>query len=136
MPQSALRLIKRCAVYIPNNEILHVSKNVRGIYVLYKEVTETKPAKYNVVYVGMAAAGRMSGIRGRLMAHKKHKSDLWTHFSIFEVWDNIRDDEIVELEGLFRFIYKKDSNANQLNRQKGFRKLGGLKRRLANWDKD
>ena len=42
-------------------------------------------------------------------------------FSIFEIWDNIREDEIKELEGLFREIYKKDSSANKLNKQKGFK---------------
>ncbi|GAF97179.1 unnamed protein product, partial [marine sediment metagenome] len=33
---------------------------------------------------------------------------LWTHFSIFEVWENITENEIKELEGLFRQIYRKD----------------------------
>ncbi len=52
----------------------------------------------------------------------RKKKDLWTHFSVFEVWDNIRDDEIVELEGLFRHLYRKDSRANALAVQKRFRR--------------
>lgn len=36
---------------------------------------------------------------------------------IFEVHDNITRDQIRELEGLFLHIYRKDRNANRLNRQ-------------------
>ena len=39
------------------------------------------------------------------------------------VWDNIREEEILELEGLFRHIYRKDARANKLNKQRGFAKL-------------
>ena len=74
---------------------------------------------YDVVYVGMASVG----IRGRVKSHRRKKQGLWSYCSIFEVWDNIRDDEISELEGLFRHIYKMDSRANRLNKQKGFRKI-------------
>jgi hypothetical protein len=72
----------------------------------------------------MAAAGRRGGLRGRLISHAKSKrrGGLWTHFSAFEVWDNIRDEEVTELEGLFRHIYRKDSAANALNIQRGFKK--------------
>lgn len=62
------------------------------------------------------------GMRGRLESHAKRKAD-WTHFSAFEVWDNIRDEEIVELEGLFRHLYRHDSHANGLAVQKMFKKL-------------
>lgn len=55
--------------------------------------------------------------------HKKYKAGLWTHCSVFEVWDNIRDEEIIELEGLFRHIYRYDTKANSLNVQRGFKKL-------------
>ncbi|MCG7934263.1 MAG: hypothetical protein JAY68_06410 [Candidatus Thiodiazotropha taylori] len=82
-----------------------------------------KIEKYDVVYVGMTKAGEGGGVRARLRSHKKRKSDLWTHVSVFEVWDNIRDEEIVELEGLFRHIYHYDSRANRLNVQRGFKKL-------------
>ena len=61
-------------------------------------------------------------MRSRLRSHQQKKGDLWTHFSAFEVWKNIRDEEIVELEGLFRLIYRKDSRANSLNVHRGFKK--------------
>jgi len=69
-----------------------------------------------------------SGIKGRLTRHSKKKSGLWTHFSIFKVWDNIRNDEIKELEGLFRHLYKHDSRANILNKQKGFTTMRKIRR--------
>jgi hypothetical protein len=75
-----------------------------------------------------------SGIRGRLDSHKRSKGDLWTHFSAFEVWDNIRDEEIVELEGLFRHFYRKDTSANKLNVQRRFKKLSKVRQNnLSTW---
>lgn len=64
-------------------------------------------------------------MRGRLRSHSRSvkKADLWTHFSVFEVWPNVTDDQIAELEGLFRHIYRKDSKANRLNVQRGFKKM-------------
>jgi hypothetical protein len=78
---------------------------------------------YDVVYIGMAC-GR-SGIKSRLRSHRrsKKKGALWTHFSAFEVWPNIREEEIAELEGLFRQIYRKDTRANTINQQRSFKKL-------------
>ncbi len=129
MPESELRLIRRWEKYLSIDEVNSVPKGLRGFYVLYKHSKKTDSDNivtdlYNVVYVGMSSAGSNTGhIRGRLKNHRKRKKGLWSHFSIFEVWDNIRDDEIRELEGLFRQIYKDDSRANKLNIQKGFKKL-------------
>ena len=71
--------------------------------------------------------GGKGGIRGRLKIHRRNKAGLWTHCSIFEVWNNARDDEIIELEGLFRHIYRFDSRANSLNKQGSFKKLKMVK---------
>jgi hypothetical protein len=69
--------------------------------------------RYDVVYVGLSK----SGMRPRLMSHQRSekKAATWTHFSIYVVWDNVSDSEIVELEGLFRHIYRNDTRANRLN---------------------
>ena len=37
---------------------------------------------------------------------------------MFEVWDNISEAEVKELEGLFRQIYRLDTKANELNKEK------------------
>ena len=60
----------------------------RGLYVLYRKHRKNGKDKFDVVYIGMTT----TGIRGRLESHRRNKGDLWTYFSAFEVWDNIRDD--------------------------------------------
>lgn len=126
MPQSLLRLITRCAEYIPLDRVRELPPGLRGIYVLYKRRRNrrTKTCHYNVVYVGMANRG---GIRARLRSHRRSKRGFWTHFSVFQVWDNIRDEEVFELEGLFRYIYRDDSKANRLNAARGFKPLRKLR---------
>ena len=123
MTQSPLRLVKKFSEHLSLSDVDRVPSGLRGIYVLYK----LRAGRYNVVYVGMSATGA-TGIKRRLRAHRKQKKALWTHFSVFEVWENIRDDEIRELEGLFRHIYRLDSRANALNLQGGFKPLKTLER--------
>ncbi len=120
MSISELRLIKNVFEYQPKENIYLVPIKTRGIYALYQEHEDGRA--YDLVYVGMAR-GRESGIRGRLSKHLKRKRNLWSHFSVYEVWDNIREDEVEELEGLFRHLFKYDSKANSLNIQKGYKKL-------------
>ena len=120
MPISHLRLIKNSVEYCTRKEISAVPRKTRGIYVLYKYGHHFD--SYNVVYVGMAG-GENAGVKGRLQSHLRNKGDSWTHFSVYQVWDNIREDEVRELEGIFRHIYRKDSRAGKLNKQKSFMKL-------------
>ena len=120
MPISPLRLIKNSVEYCTRKEIIDVPRLTRGIYVLYKYRRHYDA--FNVVYVGMAGAENAS-IRRRLNSHLKSKGDLWTHFSVYQVWDNIREEEVKELEGLFRHIYRYDHKANKLNKQRGLNAL-------------
>jgi len=126
MAVSELRLIKRCAEFCEKKDIKFIPPWTRGIYVLFKH--RSRLDKYDVVYIGMAAGTKTASIRGRLRVHKRRKGKLWTHFSAFEVWDNIREDEVKELEGLFRHIYRKDTKANRLNQQRAFKKLTKVRR--------
>ena len=122
MPSSNLKFIKRSAEFIDKRQVNKIPGYTRGIYVLAKY--HKKTGAYNVVYVGMAGASK-AGIRGRLKKHSKYpgKSKHWSHFSIYEVWDNISEEEVSELEGLFRRIYRKDFHANKLNKQQAYLKL-------------
>ena len=129
MPISELRLIKNAIEFQPIANIDRVPVRTRGIYVLYQIDPDNKKV-FNVVYIGMAR-GKKAGIRGRLTKHSKQKRDLWTHFSAFEVWDNITEDEIQELEGLFRHLFRRDAVANRLNKQKGYKKLGRVRQTTA-----
>jgi hypothetical protein len=123
MAESILRLIKRSAEFVDIADVPKVPRHRRGLYVLYNQVTVGGKQHFDVVYVGLARIG----IRGRLASHAKTKHREWTHFSAFEVWDNVRDEEIVELEGLFRHLYRRDSRANGLNKQKKFQKAARVR---------
>lgn len=127
--KQTLRLVRRCWQWIPKTQVKFVRQGLRGIYALHRY--RPRLEKYDVVYVGMAD-GR-AGIRARLKAHadSRRKRKLWTHFSTFEVWPNITEAEIAELEGLFREIYRKDKRANALNRQRRCRNLQNV--RIRDW---
>lgn len=125
--KSEMRLIKTVREFIPVEEVNTVGRGVRGIYVLYNKRRKKDHRGRNymdVVYVGMAR----SGIAGRLRQHRRHKEGDWTHFTLFEVHDNTTDLEIEELEGLFRFVYRLDSKAGSLNKQRSYRPLNRLRR--------
>lgn len=119
MPWSTCRFIKRIAEYCPMKDANEIPDNCRGIYALLKKVGRDR---FDVVYIGMSAGDR-AGMHSRLKAHRQHKKRKWTHFTILEVHDNITRQEIKELEGLFRIIYRKDTHANPLNRQLSYRPL-------------
>ena len=129
MPETPLRLVRRLAEFQAQDRIKHIPSKCRGLYVLY---LQDGKERFDVVYVGMATGG----IRGRLQKHLQKKAGLWTHFSAYEVWRNIRDEEIIELEGLFRHFYRLDSRANKLNIQKTFKKAKQAKVNLEKWRDD
>ena len=131
MPISETRFISLCAQWKRRAEIHLVPHGTRGVYALLHYRPKIK--KYDVVYIGMAPRG---GMRGRLMSHAKSDTKIWSHFSIFKVWDNITEAEVSELEGLFREIYRKDKSANRFNKQKKFKKLQDVREgRLEKWPK-
>ena len=87
MPQSLTFLFKRSFEFVNKDDLNTLPLKVRGLYVLYHSVQDTKKLM-NVVYVGMVGGDR-AGARGRIENHRRNKKDLWTHCSVFEVWDNI-----------------------------------------------
>ena len=124
MPISSLRLIRNSVEFVHKSDWQAIPRGVRGIYVLYK--LNSRTGSYSVVYVGMSGSdgGR---VRGRIQSHVKKKASQWSHFSVFEVWPNIQEQEIAELEGLFRHIYRRDVRANKLNLRRGFKKLNQIR---------
>jgi hypothetical protein len=122
---SPLRLFKRREEFLPIERVLELPRGMRGVYVLYKHRPRIR--RFDVVYVGMAAEG---GIRPRLKSLRKQKDGLWTHCSVFEVWENITPAEVKELEGIFRHIYRRDAGASRLNVQRSFSRMRRLPRIL------
>jgi hypothetical protein len=119
MASNELRFIRHSAEFCPKTDIRKIPKGTRGIYALLCKVKGED--KFRVVYIGMAR----NGVSGRLRAHNRstRKNELWTHFSVYSVWPNITDDEIVELEGILRHIFRKDPDANVIAIQRGFKRL-------------
>jgi len=116
--QSTLKLIWKAEEFLSVAELRGLPAGMRGIYVLY--LHRPKLDRYDVVYVGMASSG---SIRVRVNSHRKKKANLFTHCSIFQVWPNVTEAEVEELEGLFRHFYRFDSRASALNRQRSYKKL-------------
>ncbi len=134
MPWSQCIFIKRMAEFIPKEEMNDIPPNTRGIYALLKRTKEN----YNVVYIGLSA-GVKAGMASRMRTHNRSpkKAGAWTHFTIFEVHDNITNDQIRELEGLLRHIYRKDLKANSLAKQLRYKKFKNISEKdLKKWKQD
>ena len=132
MALSECHLIKNSLEYVAAEDTRLVPAKIRGLYVLYQQTPgkESSRVRFDVVYVGMAR-GKASGIAGRLHSHRRDpkKRDLWTHFSVYEVWDNVSEEEVEELEGLFRHLFRYDSTANALATQKAYKPLQAVAKR-------
>ena len=128
--QSPLRTIKRWKRYEPRENRTRVPKQTRGVYVLYRSKSIDN---YEVVYIGVAGLGEGGGgsIHRRLRSHDRRIKS-WTHFSFFEVHDNITSEEIRELEALLLGIFRHDPRIQLTNKQKGSKKLYQL-RRASHW---
>ena len=134
--QSDLRFIRRSAEFLEPTEISHLKNGLRGIYVLYLRKIDGGKERYDVQYIGMSRGDRF-GMKGRLRAHRRStsKADRWTHFSIFEVWDNVTKEEIEELEGFARHLYRRDSTASTMNIQRGYKKLRKVRKpKIRDWN--
>lgn len=118
-----LRLIEKKYELLDKQKINRLPEGLRGIYVLYKEQVnpdKKKPCR-NVIYIGMSA----SGIKGRLLTHSRSLKikDEWDICSVFTVWPNVRIEEIRELEGILRHIYRFDTQSQVMNNQGKYIKL-------------
>jgi hypothetical protein len=115
MPSHQCFLIKRVVERVPRTrkQIYEIPDYTRGIYTLLKK---TDKSKYDVVYIGRAT-GKQICFHSRIHHHDKTKKD-WSHFSLFEVHDNITKEMIGELEALILHIYSQDSSTNSQNLQR------------------
>lgn len=127
--QSLLRIIKRWRRYMPRADWAKIPRDIRGLYVLYKS---TGPKKYDVKYIGVSGLGERGRLKNRLRRHNK-RIQQWTHFSFFEIHDNVTSDELRELETLLRTVFRHDTRIGLENIQLGSRKMNKLRTRRI-WD--
>jgi len=92
----------------------------RGVYVLYKDKSRGKQKRFEVFYIGIGGVAKEanSGVGGRLRTHDEQK-DGWTHYSLFEVHDNVTREEILEIEQLFLRMFRHDNRIELDNVQLG-----------------
>ncbi len=123
--QSLLRIIKRWRRYEQRGDWRFVLPITRGVYVLYL----LKRGKYRVVYIGVAGVTKVqkSGIASRLRSHHKKRKN-WTHYSFFEVHDNVSHDEIRELESFLLSIFRHDDRIGLENKQKSSKAFSKLRK--------
>lgn len=107
--KSPLALVKRSAELISGHATEHIPANLFGIYVLYVHRKSTN--KYDVQYIGTANRKNRQDIKSAIQEHKKNDTPLWTHFSTYELWDRILDEDQYHINELFKRIYKEDSKA-------------------------
>jgi hypothetical protein len=99
------------------------------VYALYRR-KDAGEEEYEVVYLGIAGVGKEGGggVRSRLKTHHRNKKG-WTHYSAFEVHDNVTREEIREFEALLLGIFRHDPRIGLKNKQKGSKKLYELRKR-------
>ena len=131
MPAEApLRLIQDCHLYQERLTCRvrdHIPHVTRGLYVLYKQGHRKKDKKnFEVTYIGVGGVQSKqakTGVGGRIRTHdkraKEKKIKNWTHYSYFEVHDNISREEIRQLESLLLTIFKHDKRISLDNVQHG-----------------
>ena len=126
MPTSLCDFLKNASEFQERKTFSHVPDRVHGIYVLY----DKSNGATNAVYVGMSS-GPNTGVKRRLRMHdkSKRKGEKWTHFSIFQVWDNISLKQVKELEGLLRHVFRFENDFLNLNLQKRYQPLAHINKK-------
>jgi len=131
--QSPLRIIKRWRRYERRGDWKYLLPITRGVYVLYKEQKQSVSEKrtnpiVHVVYIGVAGVGKdpKTGVGGRLRSHDKTKKD-WTHYSFFEVHDNVSREEILELESFLLGIFRHDPRIGLENKVRSSKHMWNLR---------
>lgn len=134
--QAPLRLVKGWERYEKKENRKLIPRHTRGLYVLYQQKPKKEDGKdrFDVVYIGVAGVrhDKNGGIQGRLNTHARLITN-WTHFSAFEVHDNVSREEILELESLLLTIFRRDPRIRVLNKQKGSKQFSRA-RRQSRWN--
>ncbi len=120
-------IFKNVAFRWPAANAEGLPKTVRGIYVLFKRKKVGSKTWMNAVYVGRSDGEVRAGCRGRILKHRREGKD-FSHFSVYEVADTLREEAIREIEGLFLQVFQSDERSLGLNTQRDYKPLKQLHR--------
>lgn len=104
-------------------EIEFVPPATKGIFVLYRHIENDL---MELVYIG-AGMGDQDGLKGQLQMHRNLQHHAWTHFSIFQVWENIPKKQMKELAGFFRHVYRNTGYAKSVMETHEYKPLTRIK---------
>ena len=119
MKVSPCYLFSRSLEFCPAEDIDLVPPGTKGIYVLYQSLNADL---MELIYIGVGF-GECSGLHGRLKMHRDLQPNVWTHFSVFQVWDNITKKQIKELAGFFRHVFRRGIYAKSVMETKEYKPL-------------
>ena len=101
-------LVRRAIEYRPSACILQVPPNMTALYVLYSYNGASR--HMNVRYVGYASGQRGNDARSMLRSQHTLNGSMWSHFSVYELWDHFQKDDAAAVEALFEHVYRDDSH--------------------------
>jgi hypothetical protein len=101
-------LVRHEIEYQPSRYIMQIPPNFTALYVLYAYDSETR--HMNVRYVGYADKQSGDDVRDMLLQQQKLNGRMWSHFSVYELWDYFQKDDTKAVETLFEHVYRHDSH--------------------------
>lgn len=87
---------------------MRVPPNMKALYVLYSYIKESH--QMNVRYVGYANGQDGKDARSMLWQQHSINGAIWSHFSVYELWDHFRKEDASVVEDLFNHVYRHDSH--------------------------
>jgi len=101
-------LVRREIEFQPSSRIMRLPPNMTALYVLYAYDSESR--HMNVRYVGYASNQNGDDARSMLWQQHKLNGRMWSHFSVYELWDHFQKGDTRAVEALFDQVYRHDSH--------------------------
>jgi hypothetical protein len=93
--------------FLPASEIMQIPGNIKALFALYAYDSELR--NFNVMYIGYANNEGGNTIRSLLKEQERLNGRMWSHFSVYELWDYIQKDDQRAVDMLFKQIYRRDA---------------------------
>lgn len=101
-------LVRHEIEYLPTRCVTQLPSNMTALYVLYSYDNESR--HMNVCYVGYANHQNGDDARSMLQLQHRLNGRMWSHFSVYELWDHFQKDDAKAVDALFNHVYRRDSH--------------------------